>query len=512
MPNNNWLYDALLPKYDSLPLKHFISGPIHSIISYSDFELRIAQFANALINLGVEPDDHVMLQIEKSTDFIALYLAVVAVGAVFIPINTAYVCQEVDYFIKDSKPRLFLCDPLKIEHYKKQIDIETTQFFSLNANREGSWYDQLERIDNTKTSFNKVARNKDDIAAILYTSGTTGRSKGAMLSHDNLVSNTRALKNLWQFEKEDVLLHALPIYHTHGLFVAINLVLYSRASMVFLPKFKPSTVCETLPNCTVMMGVPTFYSRLMAAENFTKEICSSIRLFISGSAPLLAVDHMEFEKRTAKVILERYGMTETNMITSNPYDGERKAGTVGQRLNGIQVRVVSELEKSEVEVNQIGMIQVKGPNVFKGYWNMPEKTKAEFTVDGYFITGDLGELDEQGYLSIVGRDKDMVISGGLNVYPIEVETVINRCDAVVESAVVGIKDSDLGEAVIAVVVTQQLSELEKQQCGSSIEKATRENLAGFKRPKQIFFVDQLPRNSMGKVQKSALREEYQQQS
>jgi len=505
--NNNVLYDALMPVRTSRLARNLIVEPDESRISYVDFEILISRYANSLMNVGIKPDDHVMLQLNKSIEFIALYLATIRVGAVFIPINTAYVTKEVAYFLTDALPKLFICEDSKIQQYQEDLVSEGTQFFSLNSAGLGTWTDiSCEQI----ATFETITREPDDIAAILYTSGTTGRSKGAMLTHNNLLSNAKQLINLWQFDANDILLHALPIYHTHGLFVAINLVLLSSCSMIFLAKFNATEVCHYLPKSTVMMGVPTFYSRLMTDERFNKQQCCSMRLFTSGSAPLLASDHEKFLEKTGHVILERYGMTETNMISSNPYYGERKAGTVGLAIDGVKVRIMSETTHSKVSTGEIGLIQVKGPNVFKGYWKMPDKTKAEFTEDGFFITGDLGEIDSQGYLSIVGRDKDMIISGGLNVYPIEVETIINDCEGVLESAVIGVKDADLGERVVAIVATDLANiEIEQNQIlEQTINEATHLHLAGFKRPKQIFYVEKLPRNTMSKVQKSQLREQF----
>ena len=349
-----------------------------------------------------------------------------------------------------------------------------------------------------------MARGADDIAAILYTSGTTGRSKGAMLSHDNLASNALTLKDYWRFTPQDVLLHALPIYHTHGLFVAINTILVSGASMIFLPKFDPDQILRLMPQATCMMGVPTFYTRLLQHEGLTRDATQHMRLFVSGSAPLLAETHREWSARTGHAILERYGMTETNMNTSNPYDGDRVAGTVGFPLPGIALRVVDPETGKHFGVDEIGMLEVKGPNVFKGYWRMPEKTASEFRADGFFITGDLGKIDERGYVHIVGRGKDLIISGGFNVYPKEVETEIDSMDGVIESAVIGVPHPDFGEGVVAVVVITKAAKLDDKQIIAHLA----DRLAKFKQPKHVFIVDDLPRNTMGKVQKNLLRDQH----
>lgn len=349
-----------------------------------------------------------------------------------------------------------------------------------------------------------MAREGSDLAAILYTSGTTGRSKGAMLTHDNLASNALTLVNTWRFTKDDVLLHALPIYHTHGLFVATNTILFSGASMIFLAKFDANEIMSLMPRATCLMGVPTFYVRLIQHPGLTREATAHMRLFISGSAPLLAETHRAFAEKTGKPILERYGMTETNMSTSNPYDGDRIAGTVGFPLPGVSLRVVDPETGTAVPQGEIGMIEVKGPNVFCGYWRNPEKTKAEFRDDGFFITGDLGKIDERGYVHIVGRGKDLVISGGFNVYPKEIETEIDGIKGVFESAVIGLPHTDFGEGVTAVVVLEKGASLDE----AAILAAISGKLAKFKQPKRVLFVADLPRNAMGKVQKNVLRETY----
>ncbi len=463
---------------------------------------RTARYANVLESLGVAPGDRICLQIEKSVETMALTLGAVRAGAVFVPLNTAYTTAEISYFIGDAEPRLLVCDPSRREALRDSAQkAGVTHVETLGPDGLGSL---AALADAASPDHGPVARGADDIAAILYTSGTTGRSKGAMLSHDNLASNALTLKDYWRFTPQDVLLHALPIYHTHGLFVAINTILVSGASMIFLPKFDPDQILRLMPQATCMMGVPTFYTRLLQHEGLTKEATNHMRLFVSGSAPLLAETHREWSARTGHAILERYGMTETNMNTSNPYDGDRVAGTVGFPLPGIAVRVVDPETGKHFAVDEIGMLEVKGPNVFKGYWRMPEKTASEFRADGFFITGDLGKIDERGYVHIVGRGKDLIISGGFNVYPKEVETEIDSMDGVIESAVIGVPHPDFGEGVVAVVVITKAAKLDDKQIIAHLA----DRLAKFKQPKHVFIVDDLPRNTMGKVQKNLLRDQH----
>lgn len=465
-----------------------------------------ARFANLLVERGVKPGDRVAVQVPKSIEALMLYLATVRAGAVFLPLNTAYTLSEIGYFLEDARPALFVCDPARQEEYAVLTDqlgirLDTLGVWESPDKSAGSLTDDGLQ---TSTDFENVPRSDDDLAAILYTSGTTGRSKGAMLTHDNLLSNALALKNFWQFVGNDVLLHALPIFHTHGLFVATNVVLVSGASMIFLGGFRTDAVIRELPRSTTMMGVPTFYTRLLVDNAFGAELVKHIRLFVSGSAPLLAETHVRFEDRTGHRILERYGMTETNMNTSNPYYGERRAGTVGFPLPGVELRIADPETGTVLPNGDVGVIEVKGPNVFAGYWNMPEKTKEEFRDDGFFITGDLGLVDEDGYVQIVGRAKDLIISGGYNIYPKEIELLLDDLEGVGESAVIGIPHPDLGEGVVGVVVGEKGSSPTEE----SIMEAIRDNLARFKQPRRIVFVDELPRNTMGKVQKNVLREEY----
>jgi malonyl-CoA/methylmalonyl-CoA synthetase len=470
-------------------------------ISYADLIARAGQMANVLVARGVKPGDRVAAQTEKSVPGLVLYLATVRAGAVYLPLNTAYTLNELEYFITDAEPSLVVCDPAKADGIGAIANKVKARVETLGPDGKGSLTDAAARAD---TAFATVARANDDLAAILYTSGTTGRSKGAMLTHDNLASNSLSLVDYWRFTKNDVLIHALPIYHTHGLFVASNVTLFARAAMIFLPKFDPELIIKLMARATVLMGVPTFYTRLLQSPALTKESTKHMRLFVSGSAPLLADTHREWAARTGHAVLERYGMTETNMNTSNPYDGYRVPGAVGHPLPGVTLRVTDPETGKELARETIGMIEVKGPNVFKGYWRMPEKTKAEFRDDGFFITGDLGKIDDKGYVHILGRGKDLVISGGFNVYPKEIESEIDAMPGVVESAVTGVPHADFGEGVTAVVVCNKEAGVSE----ASVLKALDGRLAKFKMPKRVFVVDELPRNAMGKVQKNILRDTY----
>ncbi|WP_377828692.1 malonyl-CoA synthase [Bradyrhizobium lupini] len=470
-------------------------------ISYGDLIARAGQMANVLVARGVKPGDRVAVQVEKSVTNIVLYLATVRAGAVYLPLNTAYTLNELDYFIGDAEPSLVVCDPAKAEGLAPIAAKVKAKVETLGPDGKGSLTDAA---DKTSSEFTTVARANDDLAAILYTSGTTGRSKGAMLTHDNLASNSLSLVGFWRFTDKDVLIHALPIYHTHGLFVATNVTLFARASMIFLPKLDPDLIIKLMARATVLMGVPTFYTRLLQNAALSRETTKHMRLFVSGSAPLLAETHREWSARTGHAVLERYGMTETNMNTSNPYDGERVPGAVGFPLPGVSVRVTDPETGKELPRDEIGMIEVKGPNVFKGYWRMPEKTKAEFRDDGFFITGDLGKIDAKGYVHILGRGKDLVISGGFNVYPKEIESEIDAMPGVIESAVIGVPHADFGEGVTAVLVCNKDADVTE----AAVLKALDGRLAKFKMPKRVFVVDELPRNTMGKVQKNVLRDTY----
>lgn len=470
-------------------------------ISYGDLIGRAGQMANALVARGVKPGDRVAVQVEKSVANIVLYLGTVRAGAVYLPLNTAYTLNELDYFIGDAEPSLVVCDPAKAEGLAPIAAKVKAKVETLGPDGKGSLTDAAEKAS---SAFATVPRANDDLAAILYTSGTTGRSKGAMLTHDNLASNSLSLVGYWRFTDKDVLIHALPIYHTHGLFVATNVTLFSRASMIFLPKLDPDLIIKLMARATVLMGVPTFYTRLLQNPALSRETTKHMRLFISGSAPLLAETHREWSARTGHAVLERYGMTETNMNTSNPYDGERVPGAVGFPLPGVSVRVTEPETGKELPREEIGMIEVKGPNVFKGYWRMPEKTKSEFRPDGFFITGDLGKIDDKGYVHILGRGKDLVISGGFNVYPKEIESEIDAMPGVIESAVIGVPHADFGEGVTAVLVCNKGAGITE----GAVLKALDGRLAKFKMPKRVFVVDELPRNTMGKVQKNVLRDTY----
>jgi malonyl-CoA/methylmalonyl-CoA synthetase len=474
-------------------------GKIYSYKSILDLT---AQMARTLESLNVKPGDRVAVQVEKSPEALLLYLACLRVGAAALPLNTAYTETELDYFLSDAEPVAFVGRPEKesaLAALCAKAGVPT--FLSLGAAGEGT----LMSLSATREeTFEDIQSAPDDLAAILYTSGTTGRSKGAMLTHRNLSSNAEALMATWRFTSDDVLLHALPIFHTHGLFVASNIMLMAGGTMLFLPKFDPGEIFRLMPRATAMMGVPTFYTRLIDDPRLTREATRHMRVFISGSAPLLAETHRSFSERTGHAILERYGMTETGMNTSNPYEGDRVPGAVGLPIADVEIRIANPETGSILGVDEIGMIEVRGPNVFKGYWRMPEKTKAEFRDDGYFITGDLGKIDERGYVHIVGRGKDLVISGGYNVYPKEIEGEIDALPGVTESAVIGVPHPDFGEGVVAVVVTGKGSALTEQH----IIDALKPRLANYKLPKRVAFVDDLPRNAMGKVQKNILRQTY----
>ena len=478
-----------------------LETPRGARLTYAALAQETGRMANALAALGVRPGERVAVQVDKSVANLVLYLACLRAGAVYLPLNTAYTLAELDYFIGDAEPALVVCDPAAragVEALAAKVGARTA---SLNAAGEG---DLSDLAGAQGGAFQTIERADDDLAAIVYTSGTTGRSKGAMLTHGNLASNARTLVETWRFTAEDVLIHALPIYHVHGLFVATNVLLMAGGTMLFLPGFDAGAILGLMPRATALMGVPTFYTRLLKQPGLTRAACANMRLFVSGSAPLLAETHREWEDRTGHAILERYGMTETGMNVSNPYDGERRAGTVGFPLPGVELRIVDEQTGAPLPAGQIGMIEVRGPNVFSGYWRMPEKTAQEFRPDGFFITGDLGVIDADGYVSIVGRGKDLVITGGLNVYPIEVEALIDALPGVVESAVVGLPHADFGEAVTAVIATGG----KPAPSEAEVLAALLDQLAAFKRPKRVLFVDELPRNTMGKVQKAALRSQF----
>jgi len=504
----NALFDGLLGNAD--PASRFATIPSENgnrWYSYQDVLDVSASIANTLVNMGVKPGDRVAVQVPKSIEAIMLYLATLRAGAIFLPLNTGYTGSEVEYFLENATPSIFICDPAKADDLsglttKLSIRLETLGVWKNHDESAGTLADQS--LD-ASTEFENVERSGDDLGAILYTSGTTGRSKGAMLSHDNLLSNAETLVDYWRFTSDDVLLHALPIFHTHGLFVATNVTLMAGASLIFLGGFSNDAVIEHLPNSTALMGVPTFYTRLLGDARFDKALVEHMRVFISGSAPLLAETHIEFEERTGHRILERYGMTETNMNTSNPYDGERRAGTVGFPLPGVELRIVDGSTGEKVPDGEVGILEVTGPNVFSGYWQMPEKNKEEFREDGFFITGDMATVDADGYIQIVGRSKDLIISGGYNIYPKELELLLDEQKGVLESAVIGVPHPDFGEGVVGILVPKADEELSEEK----IIAAIKDEIARFKQPKKLVILDELPRNTMGKVQKNVLREQYQ---
>jgi len=495
------------PLYDKLLAPHLSSGRAFLIrtdgteLSYADFMAVAARQANALAAVGLAPGDRLAVQVEKTPEALALYAACIMSGIVLLPLNTAYTPDELAYFVRDSTARAVICDPAAEAVVRDIAAAIGAEVLTLDAAGKGSLSDAAAL---QPAHFAAVERRSDDLAALLYTSGTTGRSKGAMLTQSNLLSNALTLAEHWHYTKDDVLLHALPIFHTHGLFVATNVMLAVGGTMLFLPKFDLDAMLALLPRATTMMGVPTFYTRLLGDRRFTRELTAHMRLFISGSAPLLAETHAEFEARTGHRILERYGMTETNMNTSNPYDGERRAGTVGFPLPGVDLKISDADSGTALPQGEVGMIEVRGPNVFRGYWQMPEKTKAELRDDGFFITGDLGRIDEAGYVHIVGRAKDLIISGGFNIYPKEIEMVLDEQHGVLESAVIGVPHPDFGEAVIGVLVPKAGTTPDLE----AIRAETARKLANFKRPKTLILLPELPRNAMGKVQKAALREKF----
>jgi malonyl-CoA/methylmalonyl-CoA synthetase len=493
MVDNANLYQRLYRGFSDQLSAPCLTLPDHSSYSYGDMDEWSAAMASSLTALGACPGDRVVVQVQKSPAGVALYLACLRAGFILVPLNTAYTSAELEYFITDAGAKLVVCDP------HRQGEITTLAPAATTVTT-------LAELDSGAAANTAVyPREAGDLAAIVYTSGTTGRSKGAMLSHGNLASNALTLHRLWGFQPGDVLLHALPIFHVHGLFVALNTAMLNASRIIFLEKFTTEDVLAGLPEATVMMGVPTFYTRLLASKDFSAKHYGHMRLFICGSAPLTEQTFAQFEARTGARILERYGMTETGMITSNPLAGERIAGTVGFALPDVEVRVCD--ERGELlGAGETGTVEVRGPNVFGGYWNMPEKTAQEFRPGGWFITGDLGQLDGEGRLSIVGRGKDLIISGGFNVYPKEIELCLDALAEITESAVIGVPHPDFGEAVVAVCVAAVRPAPEQARLLQQISG----QLAAFKRPKVVVFVDELPRNAMGKVQKNSLREAYQQ--
>jgi len=479
------------------------------LYTWRDLERGSAMLANVFASLELPAGARVAVQVDKSVEALMLYLAVLRAGLVYLPLNNAYREAEIGYFIGDAEPAVVVCAPQDFTWISRlAFRLGTKNVFTLGADRSGSL---LERASWMRDVHAPVTREADDLAAIVYTSGTTGRSKGAMLSHGNLLSNARVLHDYWGWRKPadggDVLIHALPIFHVHGLFVASHGALLNGSKMIWFARFDPKAVIAGLSEATVFMGVPTLYTRMLAEPALTRETCARMRLFISGSAPLQVETFDAWRERTGHTILERYGMSETVMLTSNPYrseDGERRRGTVGFALPGVQLRVRGE-QGQACAAGEIGGIEVKGPNVFAGYWRMPQKTREEFTADGWFKTGDVGHVDARGTVTIVGRSKDLVISGGYNVYPAEVEGFINELPGVAESAVVGLPHPDFGEGVVAMVVPKPGSSVD----GAAVVAALKERIAAFKVPKRVFVVDELPRNAMGKVQKNLLRAQHQ---
>lgn len=479
---------AKLKQHAAVPGRIWLQG---AGVSYADLLADTGRLANALCSLGLTKGDRLLLQVDKCEAVLTIYLACLRLGAVFVPVNPGYTTAETAHFLTDARPALVVVDPARVAG------------LAAPGARVMAFPELLTLGEGETAGFTDPAHGPDDLAAVLYTSGTTGRSKGVMLSRDNLASNAETLVALWRFTQADVLLHALPVFHTHGLFVATNCVLYAGASMIFQRAFSPGQVLDALPRASVMMGVPTFYTRLLADAGLDRDATARMRLFISGSAPLSPATHAEWQARTGHAILERYGMTETNMITSNPYEGERRAGTVGMALPGVEVRVTAP-DGAVLPQAEAGAIEVRGPNVFQGYWQMPEQTAQEFRDGGWFVTGDLGAFDRDGYLSILGRAKDLVITGGLNVYPAEVEAALDALPGIAASAVIGVPHPDFGEAVVACVVPVAGAELDAE----GIRAALRERLATFKIPKRVLVMDALPRNAMGKVQKAEMRKAH----
>ena len=493
----NHLHDGLLAPHEGRDTV-FLHLPDGSTVTHGAFCTLAARYGAAVVGAGLQPGDRVALQLEKSVHMLAVIAGAIRQGIVFLPLNTAYTPAEVSYFVTDAGTKLVLCDGRNEAALTPVARAAGAGVEVLDADGTGSFAERSAGLDPLPV----CPAGPGDLAAFLYTSGTTGRSKGAMLSHDNLLSNARVLVEYWRFTRDDVLLHALPIFHTHGLFVATNVALLAGGPMIFLPKFDAEEVIRHLPRATAMMGVPTFYTRLLDDPRLDRNLTAGMRLFISGSAPLLAETHRQWETRTGHRILERYGMTETNMNTSNPYDGDRRAGTVGFPLPGVEVKIC-DASGAELPRGEIGTLEVRGPNVFQGYWQMPAKTAEELRPDGFFITGDLGFMDGDGYVTIVGRAKDLVISGGFNVYPKEVELVLDDLPGVLESAVIGVPHPDFGEAVVAVLVPEPGAALDPDSVAAQIA----DRLARFKLPKRVVLREVLPRNTMGKVQKNVLRDE-----
>jgi malonyl-CoA/methylmalonyl-CoA synthetase len=492
------LIEAHFPREAGAPCILIPEGPV---VHYDELAGASARIAHALVRAGCRSGDRVAVQADKDWRVLALYLACLRAGLVYLPLNTGYQKHELEFFFADASPRVIVCRPDTLGTVATLARDATVLTIDANGGELG------DRAAGEPAQFATVESKPDDLAAILYTSGTTGRSKGAALSHRNLASNALALVEAWGMTRGDVVLHALPIYHVHGLFVAVHCALLAGARLLWLDRFDAKDVIESLPFATVMMGVPTFYTRLLREPALGRERCRDMRLFVSGSAPLLAETFEAFRERTGHAILERYGMTETGMIASNPLDGVRAAGTVGRPLSGLSVRVV-DADGEPCPPGVVGAVEVRGPNVFGGYWRQPDKTREDFTADGWFRTGDVGEWvaggEADGYLRLVGRAKDLIITGGLNVYPKEIEERIDALPGVVESAVIGVPDPDFGEAVTAVVVAAEGQQIDE----AGVIRALKAEIAAFKVPKRVHVVAELPRNAMGKVQKNRLRERF----
>ena len=499
---NHNLYKILYDNFKSNIDKICIEIPDSKKISFIDLDILSAHFASFLNDLGLKKGDRMICQIDKSLSAIGLYLACLRTGVIYTPLNTSYTHDEVEYFIQNIEPKLFVGRPKLNNSVENICSKLSVPFFKIIGTSDSDpvlmeilSMDPLNIFENC---------SDQDVAAILFTSGTTGKSKGAMITHGNLSSNALALREIWGFTCEDILLHPLPIFHVHGLFVALNTALLSASKIIFLEKFNVDDVIKNLTKSTVMMGVPTYYNRLINEEAFSEKLYRNMRLFISGSAPLTEKTFKEFKKKTNHSILERYGMTETGMITSNPLHGERIEGTVGFPLPKVEIR--AKKEGKILSENERGVIEVKGPNVFSGYWRMEEKTKEEFTEDGFFITGDIGQIDKTGRLTLSGRSSDMIISGGYNVYPKEIEIILNTIPGIKESAIIGVKHSDLGESPIAILVRDSK---ESEISDNDITEVLNGKLAKFKIPKSFIWIDKLPVNAMGKIQKKNLRIKYE---
>ena len=500
MPQNNNFFELIQQQILESSQKTFLELHDSHSISFSDANRLSAQLANKLNELGLQPGDRVTAQTDKSAQAVLLYLACIRAGLIFHPLNTAYTLKELDYFLEDAQPMLFVCGSKRADETTELIKKHKIQLVeTLEANGTGTLCQDIAEYEER---FETVVRDGNDTALLIYTSGTTGKPKGAMITHENISSNAASLSQVWGWQKNDVLLHVLPIFHVHGLCVALHIPLLMGTKILFQPRFSVTETIKLLPQTTVMMAVPTIYTRLLSDVKFKKDVCDGMRLFVSGSAPLLPETFTQFEQRTGHRILERYGMSEAQMITSNPLHGVRRGGTVGFPLPGVHVRVCDD-DGRPLECGEVGALEIKGPNVFRGYWCNPDATKSTFREDGYFITGDVARIDEEGVVTIVGREKDLIISAGFNIYPSEIEFQINQIPLVSDSAVFGVPHPDLGEGVVAAVIRQSDS-LSEFQISEFLEK----NLSAFKIPRRIVFVDAFPRNAMGKIEKNRLRESY----